>query len=495
MIPGSGLGSRALDAIDVVWTDPYLFYTSGLPGISSGIKVRGPDGTPIGVVGADVSLKILRDFARNLIVGKTGYAFVLDPAGKVISHPGLAPEAQSDLPNFADIGDPVLDVLAAKGAFDGVESDTVVRVDGAEAGPVLVMTQRLPTSHGDWTIGAVVPESDLFGWFHDMARSAVALAVGLTLLWCLAGLMLWRYIDRRFENLRHLARQSLDTGQVAVPLESGLGGFSELAETEATVRNALVELEARRNESQVLMEQAQRSDWAKSDFLAHMSHELRTPLNAIGGFAEIIEGEIHGPIGIDKYKDYASLIGSSNRRMLALVQNLLDVSALELGTMRPHPDSVNLARMIEDTVAEHRQAAEEGGLGLEVSTDPELRVQADGQMLRLMLGQLVRNAIAYTPTGGRVMVSASTTEAGVAELVVSDTGIGIDPGVIERLREPFTRGRNDPAVSGAVGTGVGVGLSIVERVVSLHGGRLDFASESKTGGTRVTVTFPVESVL
>ena len=151
--------------------------------------------------------------------------------------------------------------------------------------------------------------------------------------------------------------------------------------------------------------------------------------------------------------------------------------------------------MIEDTVAEHRQAAEEGGLGLEVSTDPELRVQADGQMLRLMLGQLVRNAIAYTPTGGRVMVSASTTEAGVAELVVSDTGIGIDPGVIERLREPFTRGRNDPAVSGAVGTGVGVGLSIVERVVSLHGGRLDFASESKTGGTRVTVTFPVESVL
>ena len=487
--------ARALDAVDVVWTEPYLFYTSGLPGISSGIKVRGPDGEPIGVVGADVSLEILRDFARNLIVGKTGYAFVLDPVGTVISHPGLAPEAHSDLPNFVDIGDPVLDALAAKGAFDGVASESVMRVDGSETGPVLVMTQRLPTSHGDWTIGAVVPESDLFGWFDDMARSAVALAIGLTLLWCLAGLVLWRYIDRRFENLRQLARKSLHVAPAMVQPVPDLAGFSELAETEATVRDALVELEARRSESQVLMERAQRSERAKSDFLANLSHELRTPLNAIGGFAEIIEGEILGPIGIEKYRDYASLIGSSNRRMLALVQNLLDVSALELGTMRPHPDSVNLAGMVADTMAEYRLAAEEGGLTLEVSADPQIQMRADRQMLRLMLGQLVRNALAYTPTGGRVMVSAGMTVSGVVELVVSDTGIGIDPRVIERLRDQLTLGKTDPAVSGAVGAGGGVGLSIVERVVTLHGGRLDFASDSNTGGTRVTVTFPAESVL
>lgn len=477
----------ATRAEGVVWTQPYNFFTAGTPGVSAAIRVEAPDGDLLGVVGADVSLAALRAFVDRLRVGETGYVFLLDPRGRAISHPRLT-RLGSPAPPLTPIdalGDALLAQIADEFSADAGVFEEPLSVEDPEGRRFFVMAQPLTMEQGAWTIGAVVPYSDLFGWFGKLSRIVVLLSLGLTLLWGFAGLLLWRAINRRHARLRALAGQVQDL--VPESATSAPGGFTELERTERAIELALETLARQQHENHRLLEEARRSDRAKTLFLASMSHELRTPLNAIGGFAEIIEREMLGPIGVGRYREYAGLIGRSNRRMLELVENLLDASALEFGTMQLHLETVELDRLVLEIAEEQRLEATRRNLRLEATAKSGLTALVDAPKLRILLSNLLRNAVAYTPAGGAVAVELAANAEGAPVFQVSDTGIGIDPARLEQLRQPFARGLENSYVAGETGTGLG--LSIVDRIAALHEARLNFET-APDAGTRVTVTLP-----
>ncbi len=230
---------------------------------------------------------------------------------------------------------------------------------------------------------------------------------------------------------------------------------------------------------------------AKSQFLAAMSHELRTPLNAVIGFSEILLMEAFGPLGSERYLEYVRDIHSSGGHLLALINDILDLSRLDAGQSALKEEYLDLASVIGETVRMIARQAELGGVELIESLDIGLpRLRADRRRIRQVLINLLSNAVKFTPTGGRVRVSAGAAN-GEVHILVADTGIGMDPTDIPKALERF--GQVDAKVSRKY-QGAGLGLPLAKQIVELHGGTLELAS-NVNAGTRVTVRFPASRIV
>lgn len=230
-------------------------------------------------------------------------------------------------------------------------------------------------------------------------------------------------------------------------------------------------------------EAAEAANRAKSEFLANMSHELRTPLNPIIGFADAMRGEMLGPLP-EQYRDYAAHIGISARHMLALVEDMLDMSRIEAGRMELRPEDTDLARIVAEAVEMLAGEAREKNLAVMVETPP-LPLTADPRRLKQVVINLLSNAIKFTDAGGRILVSAEA-DGDHARLMVRDTGVGIAPEMIEKLCQPFEQVESATRRSNG---GSGLGLAISRSLVEMHGGRLEIAS-TPGKGTTVTVILP-----
>jgi len=233
---------------------------------------------------------------------------------------------------------------------------------------------------------------------------------------------------------------------------------------------------------------AEQANRAKSEFLAAMSHDLRTPLNAILGFAEMISQQLFGAID-ERYQGYADDIQASGAHLLSLVDEILDLSAIEAGKKALTLEVLDAGEVLtdcENTVAGRAQA---GGidLRLEPPGDP-LRFRSDRRAVTQILLNLISNALKFTPPGGQVTVSA-VAAGDTVRFEIADTGCGIPADDVTKLTEPFVRGQIDPYLTK---DGWGLGLSIVRSLVALHDG--DFDIKSQPGkGTTVTVSLPVEA--
>jgi len=232
--------------------------------------------------------------------------------------------------------------------------------------------------------------------------------------------------------------------------------------------------------------QADTASHAKSQFLAAVSHELRTPLNAILGFAQILKGEYFGPLGDEKYREYAEDIGFSGELLLALVDDLLDISTIEAGSQSLAKEKLSTNEIINGCVKIVDRKALNGGINLSASAPEDLPpLYADLRAIRQILLNLLSNAIKFTPQGGEITVSAKASKKNTT-IRVTDTGKGISAEKLPELTDMFVRAESDPYVAEK---GWGLGLSITKSLVDLHEGKLDI--ESQVGaGTIVTVTLP-----
>ncbi len=238
-------------------------------------------------------------------------------------------------------------------------------------------------------------------------------------------------------------------------------------------------------------EEAELASRSKSEFLANMSHELRTPLNAIIGFADILRGEIFGPLGDSRYADYATDIRDSGLHLLKLINDVLDVSKVEFGKIELAEEAVDIVSVIEGCIRLMRERVDAAGLHLKQAMPLTLPlVQCDELRMKQVLLNLLSNAVKFTPAGGSITVRAQLTDKGLG-ITVDDTGIGIAPGDIDKALRPF--GQIDSRLARKY-QGTGLGLPLAKSMIELHGGRLDIDSASGAG-TRVTLWLPIERVL
>lgn len=247
------------------------------------------------------------------------------------------------------------------------------------------------------------------------------------------------------------------------------------------------ELEFRRTRE--ALAQAAAASQVKSDFLAKMSHELHTPLNAILGFSEVIAGALLGPIPAT-YRQYGGDIHASGQHLLNLVDGILNASMTESGQARLVEDTVDLQRATDAGLEAVRQACDMAGVRTEVRIAEDARfLVADGRLVRRMLSNLISNAVKFSNPGGLVTVTARVDAQGL-ELAVNDNGLGMAPGALAHVFEPF--GRGDSFVSRPA-AGLGLGLPDTKALIELHGGRIEIDS-ARGAGTRASLIFPASRI-
>ena len=233
-----------------------------------------------------------------------------------------------------------------------------------------------------------------------------------------------------------------------------------------------------------LTEQVQ-ANQAKSKFLANMSHDLRTPLNAIIGFADIISNQYFGPVG-DKNQEYAKDILTSGELLLSLVNDILDLSAIESGKQSLDKENISVTDVVTECETIIKERAQSLGIELVTKVSKDLSpLYADRRATMQILLNLLSNSVKFTPEGGKVTLRATATNEHHA-IEVSDTGRGIPADMIPTVTEPFDKGEADPLKTQ---DSTGLGLAIVKSLVDLHEGQLDIKS-TVGKGTTVTVTLP-----
>jgi len=230
-----------------------------------------------------------------------------------------------------------------------------------------------------------------------------------------------------------------------------------------------------------------RASQMKDEFLAAMTHELRTPLNAVLGMSGTLLEQTYGPLNEKQLKSMRT-IEESGQRLLELINNVLDLSRLMAGKVELQMEPVRAKEICQMSLQSIQRAAQEKKLGVSFKVDDaETTVQADGRRLRQVLVNLLSNAIKFTPEGGAIGLEVvKDAEKPVVHLAVWDTGIGIAPEDIGRLFQPF--GQLDSKLSRRYG-GTGLGLTLVEWLVRLHGGHVTVESEVGQG-SRFTVSLP-----
>ncbi|MCZ6774183.1 MAG: response regulator, partial [Proteobacteria bacterium] len=229
---------------------------------------------------------------------------------------------------------------------------------------------------------------------------------------------------------------------------------------------------------------------AKTEFLANMSHELRTPLNAVIGLSEVIRSESMGPIGAE-YLGFVDDIHGSGQHLLEIINDILNMSKIEMGELEINEEHVDLPNLISACVRLIQSRADEGKVqvSVDIATIPPMLI-VDDRLTKQMLLNLLSNAVKFTPTGGSVVVRTRLRDDGAQLVQVQDSGIGIDPKDIERVLSPF--GQVDGSLQREFEC-TGLGMPLVKSMIEAHGGEL--LIDSVVGeGTTVSLVFPPNRV-
>jgi len=306
--------------------------------------------------------------------------------------------------------------------------------------------------------------------FIGVAAGALVLALllGFVLSWSVVG-----PIQRIDSRLATIAAGDF-SGHVDVENRDELGALAaNVNRTNDELRRLYAELEA--------------ASQHKSDFLANMSHELRTPLNAIIGFSQVLSEEMVGAVN-EKQSEYLDDILSSSNHLLALINDVLDLSKVEAGQVELEKEPFSLREALERGVVVVRERASDDGVSVALDADPDADVvEGDERRIQQVIFNLLSNAVKFTPAGGAVDVTSARVN-GEVRVSVADTGPGIASEDQERIFEEFQQAES--GLEQREGTGLGLALS--KRLVELHGGRLWLESELGNGSTFI-FTLPARS--
>lgn len=451
--------------------------------------VRNPNGAPaiyltkkVGpnlVALGELSTRYMRDTQQAVAFGEGGHAAIVDAAGNVIGHPNKAWE--EEVRNIAQV-DAVARMIAGETGVSQFYSPA------AELDMIAGFTTVPMTG---WGVMIPQPLRELEARADEVRNSAYGIVAFGAAVAGIVGWLIGGLIARPMRAVAAAAdRLAEGRSDVSVPMPSGMA-IAELEALALRFNQMTAALDESHRAQTLALRAAEEAAEAKSDFVARVSHELRTPLNSVIGFSGMIRDQAHGAIGSPDYVEYARLIHDSGQRLLEMVNDIIAFARIEGRSEELTETSIDLRRTVSAVADQVAALAEETDVAVAVAVDEGLpQVWGDEIKLRQALGHLVKNAVLFTQSGGRVRIDAALTDNGGLSIAVSDTGIGISESDIPTALAPFGQisSRLDRSHEGA-----GLGLPLAKMLIELHGGSLRLRS-SPEDGTTVTMTLPPERV-
>ncbi len=433
-----------------------------------------------GVVVAEVNLTFISaEIVSKISVGSAGRAYVVDQDGYLIGHPDislvLSKKRLSALHQVAE-------ALTPRESAATEQATTERDLDGHD---VLTAYERISIGDVGWVVFVEQPLAEAFSPIYDSILRSVGLLVLGLLAAVAASLLLARGMTRPIRALEAGAarigggalEERIDV-RTNDELESLADAFNAMARQ---LRESYANLERKVDERTRELAGANArlavASQHKSEFLANMSHELRTPLNAIIGFSEVLLQGIFGQIN-EKQQEYLRDVLASGQHLLALINDILDLSKIEAGRMELELTTFPFGDALESGVTIMRERAARHSIAMRALVADEIgMIEADERKLKQIFYNLLSNAVKFTPDGGQIEVSARR-EDGDVRVEVRDTGIGIAKADQERVFEEFQQVGRERAREGT-----GLGLTLSRRFVELHGGRIWVDSEAGKGST------------
>lgn len=505
----------AQNQTDAIITEPYVFFSSQEPGVTTAVRVTNGSGEFIGVVGIDTNLTELSAFLSNLRLGENGTAFIFNRAGEVIALGSEEELQQPDGEGFRlarvdEIGNPTLQQSfeRSRSLETLSENPEFFVLDSEESSDHVFVA---PIGDTNWLLGVTLAEDDFLENIRsqqrrDLTITAIIGVLGLVL----SSLLLRKSVIKPLSALRRKAA-AVEAGELsksekidarvseiqltADAFDHMVEGLEEqkdaneqlLTELESRVRDRTLDLRQQNAVRRAAELRAEEASEAKSKFLASMSHEIRTPLNAIVGFSDLTSIEAFGPVGDARYVEYANEIKGAASYLVDLVSDILDLAQIEADELRLSETTCDLGEAVREVVGLLAQLAESKGVELTHDVgDAPIWLYVDERRIKQALVNVINNAIKFTPAGGSIRTILDRVENGSARIRVIDTGPGMTPQQIEVALSRFGQVA-DQAPNGRPSTGLG--LPITMALIEAHQGV--FAISSRPGkGTTVVIELP-----
>ncbi len=544
-------------ASGTAWTEIYTYFDFSKLAITEGVPLYDRQGKLLGVTAVDLSLSQISEFLRTLEVGSTGQTYIVERNGMLVAsssaseQPFTKEKAKPQRLSAVNSKEPLIHSTAKYlqqkyGNLNQIQQNIQLNFD-IKGKPHWVQITPFSDRFGlDWLIVVVVPESDFMAQIHTNTRTTILLCFAALFVSTLLGWLTSRWISQPIRRLSQ-ASQKIASGELDQQVK--LRGtqeltilaqsfnqmaqqlrlaFADLEKTNAELETRVEQRTAELKESQAQLQQqaqhleervrqrtaelleakeaAEAADEAKSTFLATMSHELRTPLNAILGFAQLMK---YDSSISPSHQENINTIARSGEHLLALINDILDMSKIESGRMLLMENAFDLYHLLDSVEQMFQLQANQKGLTLKFERSSEVPqyVNTDERKLRQILINLIGNAIKFTQRGGvtvRVLMANGSLLIGKEQenpdyqlpitnyqlqLEIEDTGCGIPLEEIEDLFEPFVQSKTNRGFQ----EGTGLGLPISRAFVRLMGGDLTLVRTAVGEGT--TFAFDIQVTL
>lgn len=471
----------------------YIIGPDQVPIVYVGIPITAKDRRSSQIVVAEIDLRSIWRKVDKIRIGQTGRVFVVSQEGTTIAHPDRAYIGQQLAPEL-------------KPVLSGYEGRTAY-TDPISGARLLASYSPLGGQSG-WGVVVEQEQTEVLAPVNRIASITLGVLVLAISMATIATILIERSITLPLQHLAEASRRIARTGDLSQQVRvEGHGEVSQLAtmfnqmttslqraeknlrkysgHLEELVKKRTSELEGKTGELEQANIRLQELDRLKSMFIASMSHELRTPLNSIIGFTGIILQGISGEITEDQRKELTMVTNSANH-LLALINDVIDVSKIETGKVELFIEEFNLADLMQEVKESFKVAADEKNLKLSLEMPERLIIKGDKRRIKQVIMNLVSNAVKFTDRGEiEIKVKKKDEEVKVS---VTDTGIGIKKENMEKLFTQFSRiyTKGKPITEGT-----GLGLYLSKKIVELLGGQIK--AESEFGkGSKFTFTFPLE---